>query len=75
MQIDGSVLRRTRELRGWSRDRLAEEARISYSFACKLELGARTNPSPEVVARLAAALGCDIATLAAAPPRSPVVVL
>jgi HTH-type transcriptional regulator, competence development regulator len=52
----GEALRDAREERGLSLSATAEPARISAAYLHKLERGVVDNPSPRVLARVAAAL-------------------
>lgn len=58
----GDRIRRLRARRGWSQEDLAYEAGINRTYIASLEAGQR-NPSLDLMARLAIALGVDIGTL------------
>ncbi|MCP9205558.1 helix-turn-helix domain-containing protein [Streptomyces sp. NEAU-Y11] len=62
MQADGSKIRRQRELRGYGLRRFAAVAGLSPAHLSRIERGLR-DPQPEVLARIAAALECDIEDL------------
>lgn len=49
-----------RRQKGWSQERLAQEAGISYNTLIKIERNGIKNPKIETVIRLAAALGIGI---------------
>lgn len=70
MEINHQTLRRLREDNGWSQPALAKRARITYSYVSKLEYAAKFNPSPEVVKRIARALGVDIPVLRLTPDEA-----
>jgi transcriptional regulator with XRE-family HTH domain len=67
MDINPATLRRLREDKGYTQPTLAKKARITYSYVSKLEYAAKSNPSPEVVKRLARALGVEIPVLRLEP--------
>lgn len=48
-----------RERKGWSQARTAREAGINQSYYSQLEKQRKTNPSDQVVRRLADVLGVD----------------
>jgi transcriptional regulator with XRE-family HTH domain len=50
------VIRQLREARGMSQAQLALKAKITPAYVALIELGQRTNPSLDVVRRLARAL-------------------
>jgi XRE family transcriptional regulator, master regulator for biofilm formation len=57
------VLRRMREERGLTQRDLARKARITQGYVAQLEMGIRTNPSIEIVKRLAKAIGVPVTAL------------
>ncbi|MHA4774724.1 helix-turn-helix domain-containing protein [Streptomyces sp. MSC1_001] len=59
MQPDGPEIQRQRELSGYGLRRFAKAAQISPSYLSRIERGLR-RPQPEVMARIARALGCRI---------------
>lgn len=65
MVINGDTLRRLRENAGLSVRQLADQAQVSPGYVSLLENHHRSNPTPPVCARLAAALDCSIADLRA----------
>jgi len=56
VQPDGPEIRRQRELRGYGLRGFAKAAKISPSYLSRIERGER-HPQPEVMARIAKALG------------------
>lgn len=68
-----NTVRPHREALGKSREALAVEARVSYSFVSQLEAraGRADEPTPgiDIARRLASALGCDVDALF--PPADP----
>ena len=58
----GDRVRHHRQRLGWSQETLAYEADINRSYIASLE-GGRRNPSLDLMARLAAALGVDLSEL------------
>lgn len=67
MLLDGLVVRRRREDAGLGLRSAAAAAMISPGYWSKIERGGAGDVSPQVVARLAGALGCAAVELAAAP--------
>jgi transcriptional regulator with XRE-family HTH domain len=55
-------VRHHRHQLGWSQETLAQEADINRTYVASLEAG-RRNPSLDLMARLAAALGVDLREL------------
>jgi len=53
-------LKKLRKEKGWSQERLAKEANISYHTLIKLEQGNIKNPKIETVIKLADALGVSL---------------
>ena len=53
-------LRELRKQKGWSQERLAREANISYHTLIKLEQNNIKNPKIETVIKLANALGVSL---------------
>jgi len=53
-------LKKLRKEKGWSQERLAREANISYHTLIKLEQGNIKNPKIETVIKLADALGVSL---------------
>jgi ribosome-binding protein aMBF1 (putative translation factor) len=63
-------VRLLRKARGWSQERLAEEARLSAIYVSHLELArVNVNPTLRALAALAHALGCRVRDLADEPAR------
>ena len=58
----GRNVRRLREAKGWSQERLAERADMDRSYITGIEVGAR-NPSLKALERLAAALSVQLGDL------------
>ena len=56
-------LKKIREKRGLTIEKLAELANISAGYLCHLENGSRNNPSIAVMKNIAKALGVDIAEI------------
>lgn len=61
-QLDHVAVKAARMALGWSEERLAAEANISYSSVRKYENGT-TQPSLPVAARMAKALGISLSDL------------
>ena len=53
-------LSKVRKEKGWTQEKLAQEAGISYNTLIKIERNGIKNPKIETVIRLAAALGIGI---------------
>ena len=53
----GEVLRELREARGLTEAQLAERAQIALSFITLIEANQETKPSPQILQRIARALG------------------
>ena len=53
-----AAVKRLREDKGWSQDKLAEEANIGQSHICRIERGVHA-PSGKTIRRLAKALGVE----------------
>jgi len=60
----GSVVRVTREDRGWSQEQLAGRADLNRSYLGEIERGT-VMPSIETAAKIAAALGLSLSSLIA----------
>ena len=58
-----TVLRVLRRERGWSMAALAKKADVTDAYIAQLETGKRTNPSLEILKRLARALGVPLTQL------------
>jgi len=56
-------LKKIREQKGLTIEKLAELADISAGYLCHLENGSRSNPSIAVMKNIAKALGVDIAEI------------
>ena len=65
----GRRIRTLRERKGWTQERLAEEAELHRSYLGGIERGLR-NPSLKNIAKLARALGVPIAALFEEKPES-----
>jgi transcriptional regulator with XRE-family HTH domain len=61
----GDTVRRRREAKGWTKQRLADEAGLYPQTICQIELGQTPKPGIQVCKCLAMALGCTIDELAA----------
>jgi ribosome-binding protein aMBF1 (putative translation factor) len=68
--VDGAAIRRAREAKGWTREKLAAELACSYKTVERIEAGQR-HPTRETVARIVALLGMgeEILGVVAARPR------
>lgn len=53
-------LKKLRNKKGWSQERLAREAGISYNTLIKIERGGIKNPRLETLIKLAKALGVSL---------------
>ena len=53
----GEVVRELREARGMTQAQLAEKAQVALSYVTVLEAGHQGNPSRQILARIARALG------------------
>ena len=53
-------LKKLRQKKGWSQEKLAREAGISYNTLIKIERGGIKNPKLETLIKLAKALGVSI---------------
>lgn len=62
MSALGRRVRSLRDAKGWSQERLAEQADLDRSYIAGIEVGAR-NPSVKALERLAAALSVRISEL------------
>lgn len=62
VKVFGKRVRELREIKGWSQERLAEEAGLDRSYVGGIERGDR-NPSLKNIARMARALGVHISEL------------
>lgn len=58
----GRKIRKLRDAKGWSQERLAEQSDLDRSYIAGIEVGAR-NPSLKALERLAAALSVRLAVL------------
>jgi len=54
---------KTREEKGWSREKLAVESGVSYNTIVKIEYGGIVNPKIATVIKLAKALGVSVDVL------------
>jgi transcriptional regulator with XRE-family HTH domain len=63
----GERLRRERQARDWTMDRLATESGVSRAMISRIERG-ESSPTAVLIGRLSAALGLSVAELLAAPP-------
>jgi transcriptional regulator with XRE-family HTH domain len=63
MEINGASLRAIREAQGWTKSRLAAEAKISLPYLRDLEKGRRKGRNPGVVKSLATALKVPMAAI------------
>ena len=60
--VNGNIknLKKYRTKKGWSQERLAREAGISYNTLIKIERGGIKNPKIETIIKLAKALGITL---------------
>jgi transcriptional regulator with XRE-family HTH domain len=63
----GERLRRERQSRDWTMDRLATESGVSRAMISRVERG-ESSPTAVLIGRLSAALGLSVAELLAVPP-------
>jgi transcriptional regulator with XRE-family HTH domain len=63
MQVDGARIRFLRENAGLGVTQLANASSISKAYLSLMENGKKNDPSPQVVARIAQALGVAIVDL------------
>ena len=63
MQINGERIRFLRENAGMGLTELANASSISKAYLSLMEHGKKTDPSPQVVSRIAQALGVAIVDL------------
>lgn len=63
MQVDGERIRFLRENAGMGLTQLANASSISKAYLSLMENGKKNDPSPQVVARIAQALGVAIVDL------------
>ncbi len=61
-QLLGSNVRRLRDSKGWSQERLSEESGLHRTYISGIERGVR-NPTVSIVAQVAAALAVSAAML------------
>jgi len=59
----GAMIRRLREEKGWTQEKLAARAKVTQGYIAHLEAGTRQRLSLEVADRLARALGVGVANL------------
>jgi transcriptional regulator with XRE-family HTH domain len=59
----GTMLKELRETKGLTQVELAKKARVTQSYLAELEAGEKTNPSLEVIQRLAKALRVPLSEL------------
>lgn len=52
----GEIVRELREVRGLTQGQLAERAQVALSYVTLIEAGQQTNPSRQVIQRIARAL-------------------
>ena len=57
-------LKELRQKSGWSQQKLAEKAGVSYNTITKIEQGAATQPTIQTMIKLADALGVSLDELA-----------
>lgn len=65
-----SRVHRARTRKGWTRQQLAHESKLSISTVTSVEQGRRPNPSSQTISALAAALEVDPSVLLGQPRRS-----
>jgi len=61
--VNNFELKKIREQKGLTIEKLAELSNISAGYLCHLENGSRKNPSIAVMKNIAKALGVDIAEI------------
>lgn len=59
-EIFGKRLKQLRKKAGWSQQKLAEEAGLSYNVITKIEQGAAKNPNIQTMVKLAVAFQVSI---------------
>ena len=59
----GGMLKRLREKRGMTQEQLAAKVGVSQTYIAKLESGAKTNPSLDLLKKLAKALKVKVGEL------------
>lgn len=64
MELDGKLVRRTRENKGYARPAFAKAVGISYTHARDIESG-RRGASPQLAAKIAHVLATDVERLRA----------
>ena len=64
VQPDGVAIRRRREELGYGLNRFADHIGISAPYLSRLERQTRTNPSPEILKRIAEGLGSQVTDIA-----------
>ncbi|MFC1485389.1 helix-turn-helix domain-containing protein [bacterium] len=53
-------VKKYRKLKGWSQQKLADKAKISYNALTKLEQGKAKHPTIQTVVKIANALGVSV---------------
>ena len=71
MATVGERIREVREARGWTQEKLAEEAKISKGFLSEVENKGK-NISLDLLLRIGAALGASVAYLASGEGEEPI---
>lgn len=61
--FSGKKLKNIRENTGWSQKKLSMQSDVSYGYIAELENGKKTNPSFEIVEKLADTLKINIKDL------------
>ncbi len=61
MRFDGTLIKKTRMLKGWSQKRLAAAAAVDQATVCNIERGKTNNP--ENVKKVADVLGLEMESL------------
>lgn len=59
----GFKIKTIRELKGKSQVKVANDSKITAAYLCELETGIKTNPSYDVLERIAKALDVPVAKL------------
>lgn len=67
----GLKIKKLRGLAGVSQNKLATDSKITPAYLCELERGSKNNPSYDVLARIATALGVSVADLISEPSEEP----
>lgn len=61
--VAGFNIKALREHKGMSQTKLANDSKITAAYLCELENGVKTNPSIEVLTRIAVSLNVSVINL------------